>query len=45
MSAKKKLKVVSCTNCSKIFECNIRKSYIKAVYQSMNKGHGGGFEF
>lgn len=35
----------SCTPCEKIFECEIRKTYVKAVYESMNKGSGGGFEF
>lgn len=35
----------SCTPCDKFFECEIRKTYIKAVYESMNKGSKGGFEF
>ena len=35
----------TCTQCSEFFECNIRQSYIQAVYESMNKGLGGGFEF
>ncbi|MCK5109907.1 MAG: hypothetical protein KAQ94_00180 [Arcobacteraceae bacterium] len=35
----------SCTLCPKIIECEIRKQYVKAVYESMNKGAGGGFEF
>ncbi len=35
----------SCTPCPKIIECDIRKQYVKAVYESMNKGAGGGFEF
>jgi hypothetical protein len=35
----------TCSKCSEFFECNIRKSYIKAVYESMNKGSAGGFEF
>ena len=35
----------SCTPCDKFFECNLRKSYVVAVYESMNKGSGGGFEF
>jgi len=35
----------SCTPCVKIIECDIRKQYVKAVYESMNKGAGGGFEF
>ncbi len=35
----------SCTTCSEIIECEVRKNYVKAVYESMNKGAGGGFEF
>lgn len=35
----------SCTPCSQFFECELRKKYILAVYESMNKGSGGGFEF
>jgi len=35
----------SCSKCSEFFECVLRKSYIKAVYESMNKGSAGGFEF
>jgi len=35
----------SCLECNKTFECTLRDSYVKAVYESMNKGSGGGFEF
>jgi hypothetical protein len=35
----------SCTPCSQSFECELRKKYVIAVYESMNKGAGGGFEF
>ncbi len=35
----------SCMKCEKIIGCKIRKSYVDAVYKSMNKGKGGGFEF
>jgi len=35
----------SCTPCSQFFECELRKRYVIAVYESMNKGSGGGFEF
>ena len=35
----------SCSLCSEFINCTIRQSYIKAVYESMNKGTGGGFEF
>ena len=35
----------SCLGCSEVLECPLRDAYVKAVYESMNKGHGGGFEF
>ena len=35
----------SCMPCDKFFECELRKKYVIAVYESMNKGSGGGFEF
>jgi len=35
----------SCFPCSQLLECQLRKEYVKAVYESMNKGSGGGFEF
>ncbi len=35
----------SCMKCEKILDCVIRDAYIKAVYDSMSKGAGGGFEF
>ncbi|MDD2382984.1 MAG: hypothetical protein PHN18_02205 [Sulfurospirillaceae bacterium] len=35
----------SCTLCERIFDCETRKAYVKAVYESMAKGQGGGFEF
>jgi len=35
----------SCFKCKLVLECKLRDSYIKAVYESMNKGTGGGFEF
>jgi len=35
----------SCLSCEKILECELRTRYVKAVYESMNKGEGGGFEF
>jgi len=37
--------VDSCMKCQKILECDVRKEYVNAVYESMNKGTGGGFEF
>ena len=38
-------KLQSCMKCSEILECRLRKEYVNAVYESMNKGTGGGFEF
>jgi hypothetical protein len=35
----------SCMKCEYILDCLVRKEYIKAAYESMNKGTGGGFEF
>jgi len=35
----------SCLQCSQLLECETRDRYIKIVYESMNKGSGGGFEF
>ena len=37
--------VQSCMKCEKLLDCTIRDAYIKAVYDSMSKGKGGGFEF
>lgn len=38
-------KIKSCMECKDVIGCAIRKSYVNAVYQSMNKEVGGGFEF
>ena len=38
-------RVISCMKCKKIIGCEMRKKYVNAVYQSMNKGASGGFEF
>ena len=35
----------SCLSCPELLECTLRDAYVKAVYESMSKGHGGGFEF
>lgn len=35
----------ACMPCNKLFECELRKTYVKAVYDSMSKGQSGGFEF
>ena len=38
-------KINSCMKCEQVIGCEIRKTYIKVVYESMNKGSSGGFEF
>ncbi|WP_037940692.1 hypothetical protein [Sulfurospirillum arcachonense] len=35
----------TCMDCEKIFECETRKNYVRATYDSMSKGETGGFEF
>ncbi|MBD3789080.1 MAG: hypothetical protein IE885_01720 [Campylobacterales bacterium] len=35
----------SCLNCELVLNCELRDMYVVAVYDSMNKGQGGGFEF
>jgi hypothetical protein len=37
--------VQSCMKCDKVLNCDIKDTYVKTVYESMNKGSGGGFEF
>ncbi|HIP28882.1 MAG TPA: hypothetical protein EYG82_06890 [Sulfurovum sp.] len=44
-ACQKKHQVDSCLKCDKLLNCTVRDSYIKAVYDSMSKGKGGGFEF
>jgi len=41
----KEKNVDSCLKCEKIIGCTIRNEYVHAVYDSMNKGQSGGFEF
>ncbi len=35
----------SCLKCPKVVGCELRNGYVKAFFQSMNKGEGGDFEF
>lgn len=35
----------SCFDCEKMLECDTRKSYVSAVYKSMNKGKLSDFDF
>ena len=41
----KEKRLKSCMSCEKLLDCTTRDAYIKAVYDSMSKGEGGGFEF
>ncbi|BCD68012.1 hypothetical protein [Nitratiruptor sp. YY09-18] len=38
-------KISSCLQCELIIGCRLRNEYVDAVYKSMNRGKGGGFEF
>ncbi len=44
-ACQKEHNVDSCMKCEKIIGCDVRNDYVKKVYESMNKGQGGGFEF
>lgn len=44
-ACQKQYHITSCLKCDKLLNCEIRDGYIKAVYDSMSKGKGGGFEF
>ena len=35
----------SCFNCNELFNCQIRKDYVAAVYNSMSKGNVGDCDF
>ncbi len=41
----KKKGLDSCFKCKEIIGCTTRNNYVRCVYESMNKGKGGGFEF
>jgi hypothetical protein len=45
LECQKKRDIDSCFVCEKTFECEIRRKYVKSVYESMSQGEGGGFEF
>ena len=40
-----KNQIDSCLKCPHIIGCEVRKTYVIAVYNSMSKGDTGGFEF
>jgi len=44
-NCQKEHNVNSCLKCDKLLNCALRDAYVKAVYDSMSKGKGGGFEF
>lgn len=37
--------LTSCLACESVVGCPTRTAYVKAVYESMSKGQGGGFDF
>jgi len=41
----KEHQVSSCMKCEHLLSCETRQRYVAAVYNSMSKGGGGGFEF
>ncbi|WP_457596440.1 hypothetical protein [Hydrogenimonas sp.] len=45
LACQKEHGVESCMKCEKVIGCEVRNDYVKKVYESMNKGQGGGFEF
>ena len=44
-TCQKENSVDSCLKCSKLLGCDLRNNYVKVIFQSMNKGEGGDFEF
>lgn len=44
-SCQKEKNLTSCMNCDSFISCTIRRAYVLATYESMNKGKSGGFEF
>ncbi|MDR1007453.1 MAG: hypothetical protein LBL65_02660 [Campylobacteraceae bacterium] len=45
LECQKKRNLNSCFECENLIGCNNRKSYVRAVYDSMSQGESGGFEF
>lgn len=37
--------VQTCSNCESFIGCEVRASYVKAVYENLTKGQQGGFDF
>ena len=44
-NCQKERKLKSCSLCEHYLSCELRREYVKAVYNSMSKGDTGGFEF
>jgi len=44
-ACQEKHQVKSCMGCEHFIGCEVRKTYVGAVYDSMSKGATGGFEF
>jgi len=44
-TCQKQKNINSCMRCDLIVGCKKRINYVQAVYNSMNHGKGGGFEF
>lgn len=44
-ACQKEKQLPSCLKCGQLLVCELRETYVKSVYESMNKGQGGGFEF
>ncbi|KIM03841.1 MAG: hypothetical protein KU29_10970 [Sulfurovum sp. FS06-10] len=44
-ACQKEKSLKSCLACVHLNNCEIRDAYVHAVYNSMSKGAGGGFEF
>ena len=44
-SCQEENRYTSCMSCDSFIPCPTRKNYVLAVYESMNKGKSGGFEF
>lgn len=44
-SCQKQNAVDSCLKCANLIGCELRKSYVDAVYKSMNDGESGYFDF
>jgi hypothetical protein len=44
-ACQEKHQVKSCSDCEQFIGCELRKEYVKHVYESMSQGQTGGFEF